>query len=91
VEEDEAGKLAAFRERFGRGWDVVCLFPSVYVSGRRKGKDGRRRGKGGEKEGEKKAEDVFGDFTLVGTQANNINRTRIPKTSPRKKSLQIIC
>jgi hypothetical protein len=23
LESDEAGKLAAFRERFGRGWDVV--------------------------------------------------------------------
>lgn len=29
VEEDEAGKLAAFRAKFGRGWDAVCYFRVV--------------------------------------------------------------
>lgn len=35
VEEDEAGKLAAFRAKFGRGWDAdaeqVCLICSIYL------------------------------------------------------------
>jgi hypothetical protein len=33
VEEDEAGKLKAFREKFGRGWDVdeVCCFGCVVI------------------------------------------------------------
>jgi hypothetical protein len=55
------------------------------------GEERGRMGEGGEKEGEKRAEDVFGDFTLVGAQADNINRTRIPKTNPRKKNLQTTC
>ncbi|KAF2252607.1 hypothetical protein BU26DRAFT_452994, partial [Trematosphaeria pertusa] len=31
VEEDEAGKLAGFRAKFGRGWDAeqVCCFPTA--------------------------------------------------------------
>jgi hypothetical protein len=29
VEEDEAGKLAAFRAKFGRGWDVEGVSVSL--------------------------------------------------------------
>jgi hypothetical protein len=57
VEVDEAGKLAAFRERFGRGWDVAAGPAPV-------AQDGPAAGSGGSGQHQTQAmdEDVLGDL-----------------------------
>jgi ribosomal protein L31 len=67
VEKDEAGRLRAFRERFGRGWDVV---EDEIEDG---GSEGRKREemKGKEKKTQKKGEEEGGDslFDLISGAA----------------------
>lgn len=48
VEEDEAGRLAAFRSRFGRGWDAEGDVAGGKEAGKSKdsGKEGTKHGKG---------------------------------------------
>ncbi|KAH7360374.1 hypothetical protein BKA65DRAFT_492954 [Rhexocercosporidium sp. MPI-PUGE-AT-0058] len=49
VEQDEAGKLRAFRKRFGRGWDVDG---AEEAEGEHQGKEGRKGGEGFDGEGD---------------------------------------
>lgn len=54
VEEDEAGRLARFRERFGRGWDAGAntaeAGPDEEVGADGAGGDGKAGGAGREEE-----------------------------------------
>ena len=54
LESDEAGKLAAFRERFGRGWDVVESSSSEEESESSSATGAVAGGAGGEKDGAKR-------------------------------------
>lgn len=58
VEEDEAGRLRAFRAKFGRGWDAeavesgeeVCLLLVPAFGGEKEVTSGNMRSRGGERE-----------------------------------------
>ncbi|KAI9845208.1 MAG: hypothetical protein M1838_001826 [Thelocarpon superellum] len=40
VEEDEAGRLRAFRQKFGRGWDAEALESDATMDGQEEGREG---------------------------------------------------
>lgn len=57
IEADEAGKLRAFREKFGRGWDAGRMEERDREDGREDGSEGD-----GEGEGESAREDNLMDL-----------------------------
>lgn len=59
IESDEAGKLRAFREKFGRGWDASRLEEKDEEEGKEDGGEGREM-----EEGEDNLMDLISGFGM---------------------------
>jgi hypothetical protein len=63
VEQDEAGRLRAFRERFGRGWDLEGADEGEALNA--SGQDGGKAGKAGKGKKGQGGGEAFGEESLM--------------------------
>lgn len=76
VEEDEAGRLAAFRERFGRGWDANAPAAAAATSdpkdaaSKKAGEDAAKAQAQAEQEEEDNLLDLISSFGQEETQGS---------------------
>lgn len=66
IEADEAGKLRAFREKFGRGWDASRMAEKDEVDG----------GEGGKEEGEEEGDNLMDLISGFGREAEGKGEAR---------------
>lgn len=70
IEADEAGKLRAFRERFGRGWDASRLEEKDKDDGKEKGgEEGRGLEEEDDEEKEEEEDNLMDLISGFGTEA----------------------
>ncbi|KAG6089613.1 hypothetical protein E4U31_000987 [Claviceps sp. LM219 group G6] len=84
VELDEAGKLAAFRERFGRAFDASKILGQM--EGEEQGEEQEQKQKASPVPAEdESAEDDFTDLiTAYATEVTTSEETNIPAAAPKK-------
>lgn len=82
IEADEAGKLRAFREKFGRGWDASRMAEKDEEEGR---EDGGEGGKGEEGEEEDNLMDLISGFGREAEEKGEARGVREGKEKSGKR------
>lgn len=87
VEQDEAGRLRAFRQRFGRGWDLDGDVEEVKADGKDEGvKNDAKKGSEEEDEGGSLMDLISGGaYGGKGTAVTQENKLPTTKHSKAKK------